>query len=129
MVYDNQTGEAGDAEANTDIAGGAIVIYNDKKGALVAYGPEKSAGPAHLNAYPNPFRTKITVAVSFGKDEDFTLEVYDLKGSLVKHLQEGKAKAGSLLQRTWEPGMLPQGVYLIRLKTQNGVQQLRTVLE
>ncbi|KAA5548360.1 RCC1 domain-containing protein [Adhaeribacter rhizoryzae] len=139
-VYDNllptKKGEQADnadltKDNNTIIGGGSILIQNStgKKNERVADQVDLGTVASMLTTYPNPFKNKTTIAVSFKQDEEYTLDVYDLKGGFVKHLQVGKAKAGTSIQVTWEPKESVKGVYLIRLVTQNGVQHLRTVKE
>jgi hypothetical protein len=82
-----------------------------------------------LKTYPNPFRHRTSVEFSFKQEEHYSLDVYDAKGSLVQHLQTGKAQAGAFIQATWEPKKPVKGVYFIRLVTRNRLQHLPVVLE
>ena len=80
-----------------------------------------------LSVYPNPFNRETTVEFTLPQEEEYTLEVYDMKGGLIKQLQKGSAKANSRLQVSWEPENLSAGVYIIKLVTQKRVQHRRVV--
>jgi hypothetical protein len=82
-----------------------------------------------FTSYPNPFTNQATIAFAFDKDEDYSLEVYDMKGQLIKKLQTDKAKASSLVQVNLKADNLAAGVYLVKLSTTTGVRQLRIVRE
>ncbi|GEO02686.1 hypothetical protein AAE02nite_03500 [Adhaeribacter aerolatus] len=81
-----------------------------------------------LTAYPNPVNNKATIAVTLSQSGDYALEVYDLKGSLIKTLKQGKAQAGKTVEAEWEPQTTAKGIYLLRLKTQHEVQNLRLMV-
>lgn len=82
-----------------------------------------------FTSYPNPFADEATIAFSLTQDEAYSLEIYDMKGQLVKKLQAGKAQAGSQVQVNLKERYLPTGVYLLRLSTGTGVKHLRIVRE
>jgi hypothetical protein len=139
-IYDNvlptKKGEQPDnfdltKDNSTIIGGGSILILNPtgKKSERVSDQADLATVDKVLTTYPNPFRHKTTIAFSFKQDEDYTLEVYDVKGILVKRLQAGKAKAGIMVEATWEPAKSAQGIYILRLMTPHGVQHMRVVQE
>lgn len=55
-----------------------------------------------LSAYPNPATNKATIEFSLTQDEEYSLAIYDLKGTLVNQLPGGKAKAGNLNRVEWQ---------------------------
>ena len=82
-----------------------------------------------LKAYPNPFSGQTTIEFSLAQDEEYTLAIYDLKGTLVKQLPNGKAKANELKQVAWQVGNAAAGLYIVRLTTATNVQQLKLMVE
>lgn len=129
LVYDNNIGSTDDAPAATALGGGSVVIHEGGKSSRMAYQADWPAETAGLKAFPNPFSKKITMEFSFKQDENYSLAVYDIKGSLVKILQTGKAKAGTVIRAAWESGKSAQGIFVVRLATQHGVQHMRLVKE
>ena len=82
-----------------------------------------------LKSYPNPFSGQTTIEFSLTQDEEYTLTIYDLKGTLVKQLPGGKAKANELKQVAWQVGNAAAGLYIVRLTTATSVQQLKLLVE
>jgi len=82
-----------------------------------------------LTAYPNPVADKATIEFSFAQDEAYAIAIYDLKGTLVKQLPNGKAKANEQKQVAWQVGNAAAGLYIVRLTTANAVQQLKLMVE
>jgi hypothetical protein len=80
-------------------------------------------------SYPNPFTDQATITFSLSQEEDYTLEVYDITGQLVRKLLTGKAKAGNPVQVELQADELAAGVYLVQLTTSTGVKYLRIVRE
>ncbi|UOQ67880.1 cellulose binding domain-containing protein [Hymenobacter volaticus] len=82
-----------------------------------------------VSSYPNPFAGRTTIAFTAAQAQNYQLDVYDMQGRLVQHLQTGKAQAGQLVQVDWQAGSAPAGVYMVRLTTGTTVQQLKLVLQ
>ncbi|KAA5548767.1 Ig-like domain-containing protein [Adhaeribacter rhizoryzae] len=82
-----------------------------------------------LSAYPNPFSNGTSIQFSLPTEEAYTLSIFDMKGSLIKTLQQGKAKANELVQVQWEAGNIPAGIYIAKLVTKSGVQNIKIVRE
>ena len=74
-----------------------------------------------IRVYPNPFTESSTIALSLAKSERITVEVYNLRGQLVRKLFAGTvAKGNSTLH--WdgrdETGLpVSSGVYFVRFTT------------
>ncbi len=71
--------------------------------------------------YPNPFNPATTIPVVLSKDTHVQLNVYDMRGLLVKSLQDGELTAGQHLF-TFKDESLASGVYFCRMKTSEGIQ-------
>ncbi|GAA4394620.1 hypothetical protein GCM10023187_00640 [Nibrella viscosa] len=130
VVYDNNLapGSLGDdAEPETAIGGGSIVIHSDK-GKREAAEPALPANAMVLRNYPNPITDRTTIEFMLPQGGDYSLEIQDLKGSLVRRLQAGRAEAGQSYQVLWDAGNLPGGLYLTRLMTQQGVKVIKMLV-
>ncbi|GAA4427726.1 hypothetical protein GCM10023188_11170 [Pontibacter saemangeumensis] len=138
LVYDNLIGTSGAedyAEASDVIGGGSIVIHQPVKGgsttskavAAATEAPEL-AGTKFFN-YPNPYTDRTAITFSSEKEESFALEVYDVKGALVKKVDRGVTEAGKVYEYDFESRNLPEGVYFARLITTSGVQTIKMVLK
>jgi len=81
-----------------------------------------------LSAYPNPFTSQTTVEITLPQAEKVTLEVYDLKGRLVRRLFSGTTEAGVAKSFALNAKGLSQNVYLVRLVTPTKVLTQKLVL-
>jgi len=79
--------------------------------------------------YPNPYTDKTTITFSTLKEESFALEVYDVKGALVKKLDMGVTEVGKTYENEFEGHHMPEGVYFARLITTSGVKTIKMVLK
>ena len=74
--------------------------------------------PLSVGAYPNPFIEKVTVEFTASLKQDYTIEMIDLDGRLVKTIHRGPLYEG-LNSFDVEGGNLPSGIYLVSVKCQN----------
>ena len=84
------------------------IASNDKEDLLV---PEEIT--LH-NAYPNPFNPSTVISFDIAELNDVSLKIFDLTGKQVASLINEFMIPGSH-QVTWNPGLLPSGVYLVEL--------------
>lgn len=82
--------------------------------------------------YPNPFNPETTISYSLPEDTDVKLEVYNVRGQLVKTLVDGYQQAGER-QAVWngtdESGReVGSGVYFYKLATETQQDVRRMVL-
>ena len=70
-----------------------------------------------LNAYPNPYTDKATIEFTLEEAGEYTLVLYDVKGSVVKNIGSGKADAGKVYSFEIGHNNMPEGIYLARLST------------
>lgn len=75
---------------------------------------------------PNPVSSEAVVPFHTDSDGDVALEVFDVQGRRVATLVAERLPAGAHV-RTWAPGALPAGVYLLRL-TAGGTSATRRVV-
>jgi hypothetical protein len=103
-------------------------------GSLVSYGPKIITAPRTsaslisetkiLNAYPNPFRSSISIPIQIGEDAgdvSYTVKVFDLSGKVIRTLASGHTQPGEY-QIEWNAqddggNTVADGVYVVRLST------------
>ncbi|AHM60526.1 autotransporter-associated beta strand repeat-containing protein [Flammeovirgaceae bacterium 311] len=77
--------------------------------------------------YPNVFSDRTTIAFVLDKDEQYSVEVYDLNGKLVKKLVSGTAEAGVLNEYELDASEMTGGMFVTRLVTPSGIYNLRMI--
>ncbi|GAA4299285.1 hypothetical protein GCM10023183_08310 [Nibribacter koreensis] len=82
-----------------------------------------------VQVYPNPFTSTTGIALDFTEPQQYTVEVYDGKGTLMQRWPSGKAKAGEQVRLYWTPKHGEKGLYIVRVITQDGVQTKQVVRE
>ena len=66
------------------------------------------------NAYPNPFNPSTMISFDIMEMDNVSLNIFDLTGRQVASLINEFMIPGSH-QITWNPSLLPSGVYLVEL--------------
>ncbi len=93
--------------------------------------PSGSKSALSLN-YPNPFTGSTTIEYTLGQTSNVVMEVFNIKGKMVKTLQDESLPAGKYniqWDGTNDAGQqLPGGIYLYRLKTAEATITRRCVL-
>ena len=74
--------------------------------------------PLRIIAYPNPFFEKVTVEFNASVKQNYTIEMIDLNGRLVKSIHRGSLLEG-LHTFDVEAGNLQTGIYFVNVKCQN----------
>uniref|UniRef100_UPI00321B2AD7 MBG domain-containing protein n=1 Tax=Pontibacter chitinilyticus TaxID=2674989 RepID=UPI00321B2AD7 len=139
LVYDNLVGSTGAedyTEASDFIGGGSIVIHDASvKGgsttskAVVASAVKSELPTTQFYNYPNTFSNRTTIAFSLDKAQDFALEVYDVRGALVKKVVSGVAEAGKVYEYDLDAHNMSEGIYFGRLITSSGAQTIKMLLK
>ncbi|PVY40763.1 putative secreted protein (Por secretion system target) [Pontibacter virosus] len=139
VVYDNQLGIAENVDPsgdNTILGGGSIVIHENKSIAgsgntkkLETADQLEGLSSARFDNYPNAFSDRTTIRFSFDKEEQFALEVYDVRGSLIKKVATGNADAGQVYEYELDARHLAEGVYFARLITGTNAQTVKMILK
>ncbi|WP_324675064.1 malectin domain-containing carbohydrate-binding protein [Hymenobacter sp. GOD-10R] len=104
------------AQSRTTLAGQAVLAAK-RKGPL----------NARLEAVPNPFAEQVNLRFQLPQAEAYTLTVYDLAGRALRQQSGQPVAAGERQQVSLELGRYPVGVYVVRLTTASGTQQVRVV--
>ena len=137
VIYDNARGQLENAELgdNAILGGGSIVIHEVK---AVATGPKTNKviseelaaeSTARFDNYPNAFSDRTTIRFSFDTEQSFALEVYDIRGALLKKVATGVAESGQVYEYELDGRNLAEGVYFGRLATGAGVKTIKMLLK
>jgi hypothetical protein len=78
-------------------------------------------------AYPNPANDRITLLFATPASGKYSIELYNAQGALVRPVEKGQANGLQSLELNTR--QLPQGLYLIKLITNAGVQVKRIVIQ
>ncbi|MEL7361877.1 MAG: T9SS type A sorting domain-containing protein, partial [Bacteroidota bacterium] len=78
-------------------------------------------------AYPSPASGSVTLAYTVARPAMAALDVFDALGRHVASLAQGPHRAG-LHEHVWSGRALPDGVYIVRLRTDGAVRTTRVVL-
>ncbi|OGC94883.1 MAG: hypothetical protein A2142_00530 [candidate division Zixibacteria bacterium RBG_16_48_11] len=86
-----------------------------------------------LQNYPNPFNATTTIRYHLSKSSNVTLEIFNLKGQLVRVLLNNTTQPAGEHQRVWDgknsAGVkVSSGVYLYRFKTGEFSQVRKMIL-
>lgn len=141
VVYDNGLGSAENGDeatllGNHGTGGGSIVIHEAKEIAATPGGKKletadqlEGLSSARFDNYPNAFSDRTTIRFAFDTEEQFALEVYDVRGSLIKKVATGKAEAGQVYEYELDARNLAEGVYFARLITGTKAQSIKMILK
>jgi hypothetical protein len=75
---------------------------------------------ADFTAYPVPFKNDVNIKYSFDYDTKVTIEVFDVKGTLVKSFVNGQYIKGSVERATIDLSKADNQMYFVRLTTDQG---------
>jgi hypothetical protein len=135
VVYDNQAGGCDCQIPKTGIGQGEILIYKGELslnlGSPMVAEAFRYVEPivAHFYNYPNIFSDKTTISFALEEEENFVLEVFDMKGSLVRKVSNGHADAGKVYAYELDGTDLKEGIYIARLSTGSGAQSIKLMLQ
>ncbi|GAA4418182.1 hypothetical protein GCM10023187_51350 [Nibrella viscosa] len=131
IVYDNNAGADDGAEPVTALTSGNIKIQSSTgKRNREGYGtaPELRTHTLFLSNYPNPIDGKATFEFMLPQGGAYRLDIVDLTGNLIQHVQSGSAQAGEHRQVTLEQVHIPSGVYISRLLTEQGMKTTKLIV-
>ncbi|GEO03936.1 hypothetical protein AAE02nite_16000 [Adhaeribacter aerolatus] len=116
------------------IAGNYLAPFENSAVALVTTSKvnnqaDDSGTTPRVSAYPNPAQGRTTIEFTLTQNEDYKLQIFDLKGNLVTTLKTGKAKAAEAVKVSWEAGNLPKGIYNATVTSTNAIKTTRIVLQ
>ncbi|HEY4651852.1 MAG TPA: T9SS type A sorting domain-containing protein, partial [Pontibacter sp.] len=82
-----------------------------------------------VRAYPNPVRGKATIEFKLGAKENYVVNLYDLKGNLIRELKKGSTRAGEAVSVEFDGTGLPDGLYFARIVSTSGSRTVKLILE
>jgi hypothetical protein len=78
--------------------------------------------------YPNPFVSDLYILFELNNRENTTIQLFDLKGSLIRVIHQGVLNAGMhKISRNFED--LNSGIYLLKIKTSSGVSKTEKLIK
>jgi hypothetical protein len=80
-----------------------------------------SEEPIDVRNYPNPFSGSTAISFIVPDDDHVVLNVYDIKGTLIKELFNADTKAGVQYKVDFDGTTLPPGIYIYKLTTNSNV--------
>jgi len=102
---------------------------------LVDPSPVPAVGPVALDlgpAHPNPFNPSTSFDLSLPREGRVTVEIFDVRGRLVRTLHEGTLPAGDHVMtwdgRTEDGRTAPSGTYLARARNDRGPSLTRRMM-
>jgi hypothetical protein len=104
-------------------AGGSVRSMNSNQATEI-----NAPAKATLTTFPNPLKTVATVQVTPTETGDATIELYNVQGTLVKRLFNGRVEAGVTKNIPLNALSLKNGVYVVRFSTKKGILSNKIIL-
>jgi hypothetical protein len=82
-----------------------------------------------FTAFPNPFSDEVTVTFSMEDSGEVTLDIFDVKGTLVRRLYQGHAEANKEMSFQQGAGKMADGIYIVRLVSNQQVSHRKIILK
>jgi len=82
-----------------------------------------------VTAYPNPVKDKAVLEFKMAASENYTIDLYDLKGNKIKELKSGQAKANELVKVEVDVSQLLDGLYFARINSNSGSKTIKIMLK
>ncbi|WP_162426857.1 T9SS type A sorting domain-containing protein [Pontibacter pudoricolor] len=83
---------------------------------------------SQLKAFPNPIVSKGAVEFKLLTTGNYSVELYDLKGNLIRELKAGHATAGELVNVELDGNGLKGGLYIARIISANESKTIKIIL-
>ncbi|MDQ4141511.1 MAG: T9SS type A sorting domain-containing protein [Bacteroidota bacterium] len=120
---------AGGSPLQTNYVPGSNSLAIEEISDEAYYGEKSGFEEVRLTNFPNPFQDQTTIQFAFPEEQYYKIEIYDLTGTLIDRLKSGTAPAGELIETTWDASQQDNGIYIVRLISESGVQHLQIILE
>lgn len=78
-----------------------------------------------FEVYPNPTTDLTTIAYQLDRPTAVSIELYDVSGRRIAHPVDEKVKEAGTYQVDIQAGQFPKGLYIVMLRTKNGVLSKR----
>jgi hypothetical protein len=113
---------------NGATASGTGGVSTGVAGSQKAIAQAATAAKPQFEAYPNPFVNEASIDFTLASTQAYTLELYDSKGMLVKHIASGTAQFGAKQHYQVDSHDLAEGIYLVRLVAGKDSKMLKLTL-
>lgn len=81
-----------------------------------------------VSAFPNPFTNNFTVRFRLPNSErNVALEIYDLKGQMLKNISQTNVEADKVYTQTFEANQFNEGIYIVKLTTPQKTHSIKLV--
>ena len=92
--------------------------------------PEQTINQISINAYPNPFNTKITFELErTDKSANTSIEIYNLSGQRITKIFDEKTDAGIIYTLQFDARNLNEGIYICKIISGDAVINKKLVLK
>ena len=98
--------------------GGSIECDDSSEEVIVM--PTEQTASADFNVYPVPFKDVLNVQYKFNYKSDVTIEVFDMRGVLVKTVKDQQAYPGKVMSMPVDFKYAAEQVYFIKISTKKG---------
>ncbi len=140
ITYNFATKDNGFVARITSFPGETNLNFNEAFGVIRVTGGVSTAvqnpnvGPKAValgQNFPNPFTDHTAITYSIHQGQNIELSIYDLWGNEIHTLADGHYPPGQY-SVIWDAGSfhqqaLPQGIYHVRLRSENGIQSLKMI--
>ncbi|WP_317292988.1 T9SS type A sorting domain-containing protein [Aestuariibaculum lutulentum] len=75
---------------------------------------------AYFTAYPVPYENEVTISYKFDYDTDVTIEVYDMKGALLKQTVNNSYSKGSKIETKLDLSLFDDQMLFVRITSSKG---------
>jgi len=99
------------------------VIYSE----IICQEENATASASVMVLYPNPATGRVSLSVNASLQDNLTLTLFDLSGRIIRVLFEGKADQAENL--TFDAGDLPQGMYVVEVKSTLWCDRQKLIIE
>lgn len=83
--------------------------------------------PIHILFFPNPFDNSLTIEYELMEATEIQIEVFDILGECVAVWLPNTQQSAGKYQQQFNTANLPQGVYMVNVRTQQGNQAYKVV--
>jgi hypothetical protein len=84
---------------------------------------------SQATVFPNPIESKGAVEFKLHTTGNYVVELYDLKGKLIRELKTGHATAGELVNVELDGNGLKGGLYIARIVSANDTKTIKVILK
>ncbi|WP_162426761.1 LamG-like jellyroll fold domain-containing protein [Pontibacter pudoricolor] len=116
---------------NSALAASEISALRTNSATIVATPTEETTRDAlekDFIVYPNPISSTATIKFRAAYEGAYTLTLHDMKGGLIRILEEGNATRDEIKYFTLQKSALSKGAYIARLRTPKTVETIKLLV-